>query len=201
MKRVRSVANVDALPTEVFGAENLTWWGAVGGEVIEGFVLVLGGFAWFYLRADSSAWPPLHTPLPSLGIPTINLVLMLVSILPAWWAWRAAKAHDRATALIALTLHFVIGAAIVVLRYYECFALNVRWDTNAYGSISWALLFAHGYTTLTDVFDTGGLVLLCLFLEPSEKHYVDITENSFFWYFVVLTWIPLYLMIFIGPRF
>ena len=57
MKRVRSVANVGTLPTEVFGAENLTWWGAVGGEVIEGFVLILGVFAWFYLRADSSAWP------------------------------------------------------------------------------------------------------------------------------------------------
>jgi heme/copper-type cytochrome/quinol oxidase subunit 3 len=76
----------------------------------------------------------------------------------------------------------------------------VRWDTNAYGSITWALLFAHGYTLLLDVFDTGALVVLFIFLEPEEKHYVDVTENSFFWYFVVATWLPLFFLIFLGPR-
>ena len=73
---------------EVFGAENLTWWGAMGAEVIEGFVLILAIFAYFYIRAGSPDWPPLHTPLPSLGIPTLNLVLMLLSIVPAALAYR-----------------------------------------------------------------------------------------------------------------
>jgi hypothetical protein len=54
---------------------------------------------------------------------------------------------------------------------------------------------------LLDVFDTAALVILCIFLEPEEKHYVDITENSFFWYFVVATWIPVYFLVFLGPRF
>jgi len=201
MKRVRSVINVSGLPSEVYGSEGLTWWGAMGGEIIEGFVLVLAIFAYFYLRADSPDWPPLHTPLPSLGIPTINLVLMLASIIPAALVYRAAKAQDRTACLIWLSIHFLIGAAICVIRYYECFALNVRWDTNAYGSINWALLFAHGYTMLLDVFDTGALVILCIFLEPEEKHYVDMTENSFFWYFVVATWIPVFFLVFLGPRF
>jgi len=201
MKRVRSVINVSGLPSEVYGSEGLTWWGAMGGEIIEGFVLVLAIFAYFYLRADSPDWPPLHTPLPSLGVPTINLVLMLASIIPAALVYRAAKAQDRTACLIWLSIHFLIGAAICVIRYYECFALNVRWDTNAYGSINWALLFAHGYTMLLDVFDTGALVILCIFLEPEEKHYVDMTENSFFWYFVVATWIPVFFLVFLGPRF
>jgi len=201
MKRVRSVINVSCLPSEVYGSEGLTWWGAMGGEIIEGFVLVLAIFAYFYLRADSPDWPPLHTPLPSLGIPTINLVLMLASIIPAALVYRAAKAQDRTACLIWLSIHFLIGVAICVIRYYECFALNVRWDTNAYGSINWALLFAHGYTMLLDVFDTGALVILCIFLEPEEKHYVDMTENSFFWYFVVATWIPVFFLVFLGPRF
>ena len=58
MKRVRSVINVSALPGEVFGAENLTWWGAMGAELIEGFVVVLAIFAYFYIRAGSPDWPP-----------------------------------------------------------------------------------------------------------------------------------------------
>ena len=200
MKRVRSVQSVERLPTDVFGPGNITWWGALGGEVIEGFVLVLAVFSYFYLRHTNATWPPLHTPLPSLGVPTFNLVLMLLSVIPAWIAARAAKAHDRWRCAIWLLIHGLIGVAILFVRYYEFFSLNVRWDANAYGSINWAILFAHGYTVLFDVFDTLGLALLCFVLQPEEKHFVDITENSFFWYFVIITWIPLYLIVFFGPR-
>ena len=89
--RAKPVASVADLPTEVFGAGNITWWAALGGEIIEGFVLVLAVFAYFYLRHGSPNWPPLHTPLPSLGIPTLALVIMAVSNVPAWWASRSAR--------------------------------------------------------------------------------------------------------------
>jgi len=197
--RARPAHDVSSLPTEVFGPANLTWWAALGGEVIEGFVLVLAAFAYLYLRHDAPNWPPLHTPRPALGYPTLNLVLMAVSIVPAWWAARSARAGNRWGTFAGLTLHTVVGTAILVVRYFECYALNVRWDTNAYGSVGWAILFAHGYMALFDIFDTAGLAILCLFLEPEKKHYVDVTENSFFWYFVVATWVPLFVLVFLTP--
>jgi cytochrome c oxidase subunit 1/cytochrome c oxidase subunit I+III len=200
MKRVRAVASVAGLPSEVYGPGNITWWGALGGEVIEGFVVLLAVFAYFYLRHASPTWPPLHTPLPSLGVPILNLVLMLASVVPAWLAARAAKTENRYGALVWLSIHGAMGVTICVIRYFEFFALNVRWDANAYGSINWAILFAHGYTMLFDVVDTLGLVLLCLVLQPEEKHYVDITENSFFWYFMVISWLPLFVLVFLSPR-
>jgi cytochrome c oxidase subunit III len=196
----RVVASVESLPTEVYGSGNITWWAALGGEIIEGLVLVLGVFAYFYLRHAAPDWPPLHTPLPSLGIPTLNLGLMALSVLPAWWAARSARRENRFNTTVGLVFHALIGTAILVLRYYECRALNVRWDTNAYGSITWALLFAHGYMALFDIFDTAGLVVLCLRLEPEQQHYVDVTDNSFFWYFVLATWLPLYALVFLSPR-
>jgi len=199
VKTVRAAMSVDGLESEVFGSGNITWWAALLGEVIEGVVMLLTVFAFFYLRRNSFAWPPEHTPLPSIGVPTINLVLMIASIAPAYWAAKRAKVYDRTGTLIGLAGHTLIGTAILVLRYYECRALNVRWDTNAYGSVTWALLFTHGYMALFDVMDTAGLVLLFARVEPAEKHYVDVTENSFFWYFVLATWLPLYLLIFIAP--
>ena len=198
--RVRASQDVSSLPTEVFGPASITWWAALGGEVIEGFVLVLAVFAYFYLRHNAPDWPPLHTRQPSLGAPSLNLGLMALSIVPAWWAARQAKVKNRWGTFTGLVLHAVIGTAILVVRYFECHALNVRWDTNAYGSVTWAILFAHGYMALFDVFDTAGLAVLCWFLEPEEKHYVDVTENSFFWYFVVATWLPLFVLVFLGPR-
>jgi cytochrome c oxidase subunit III len=198
--RVRATADVGALPSEVYGSANLTWWASLGGEVIEGFVLVLAVFAYLYLRHDSPNWPPLHTPLPSLGVPTLNLALMAVSLAPAWWASRSARRQERFSTAVGLVLHALLGITILVVRYYEMRALNVRWDTNAYGSICWAILFSHGYMALFDVFDTIGLSLLFLRLQPEERHYVDVTENSFFWYFVLATWLPLYFLVFFGPR-
>jgi cytochrome c oxidase subunit 3 len=198
--RIRATADVGALPSEVYGPANLTWWASLGGEVIEGFVLVLAVFAYLYLRHDSADWPPLHTPLPSLGIPTLNLALMALSLAPAWWASRSARRQVRLSTTVGLLLHAVLGVTILVVRYYEMRALNVRWDTNAYGSITWAILFSHGYMALFDVFDTIGLSLLFLRLQPEERHYVDVTENSFFWYFVSATWLPLYVLVFFGPR-
>ena len=33
-----------------------------------------------------------------------------------------------------------------------------------------------------------------------EKRFVDVSENSLYWYFVVLAWLPIYAVIYIAPR-
>jgi heme/copper-type cytochrome/quinol oxidase subunit 3 len=32
------------------------------------------------------------------------------------------------------------------------------------------------------------------------RRFVDVAENSFYWNFVVLTWIPIYLVLYWSPR-
>jgi hypothetical protein len=32
-------------------------------------------------------------------------------------------------------------------------------------------------------------------------YYSDTTDNTLYWYFTVLSWIPLYLIVYVGPRF
>jgi heme/copper-type cytochrome/quinol oxidase subunit 3 len=197
---VKPVASIESLPHDLFGPRNITWWGALAGEFIEGFVIVLGIFAYFYLRYHASGWPPPHTPQPSLGVPALNLALMALSVGAARWVGRAAKRLDRGAALPGLVIHSILGLAILVVRYFEMRALNVRWDTNAYGSIAWGLLFTHGYLIFLDVLDTLGLTLLFARLEPADKHYVDAADNSFYWYFVVVSWIPVFITVFLSPR-
>jgi cytochrome c oxidase subunit I+III len=33
-----------------------------------------------------------------------------------------------------------------------------------------------------------------------EKHFADAEDISFYWYFLVGVWIPLYALVFLGPR-
>ena len=102
--------------------------------------------------------------------------------------------------LTGLVAQSILGVAIMVLRYFECTSLNVRFDTNAYGSVAWAVLVGHAVVMITDVLDTIGLALMYALREPEEKHFVDTTENSLFWYFIVASWIPLFILVFLYPR-
>jgi Cytochrome c oxidase subunit III len=83
---------------------------------------------------------------------------------------------------------------------YEFKALNVMWHTDAYGSIVWLLLGMHTVHMLTDVADTLVLAAL-MFIGPiEEKRFVDVEENSVYWYFVAAAWLPIYGVIYWAPR-
>jgi heme/copper-type cytochrome/quinol oxidase subunit 3 len=100
--------------------------------------------------------------------------------------------------LVAATL---AGLMLFGVRIFEFQALNTSWDSNAYGSIAWAILAFHGSLLLMDVLETGGLALVYLFGKPQRKHYVHASENAIYWGFTTLSWVPLYVIVFWGPRF
>ena len=61
-------------------------------------------------------------------------------------------------------------------------------------------MVAHELVAITDVMDTIGLTMLFAFVQPEERHFVDTTENSTFWYFIVGSWIPLFVLVYLYPR-
>jgi hypothetical protein len=80
------------------------WWATVGFMVVEGWTLALCVAAYLYLRQNFETWPPLRTPYPSLLIPTINLVLLLISVWPAYMAQKASKKLDERRVRLWLTI-------------------------------------------------------------------------------------------------
>ena len=48
--------------------------------------------------------------------------------------------------------------------------------------------------------DTGVLTTLMFSGPIEEKRFVDVSENAMYWYFVVLTWLPVYGVIYWAPR-
>jgi len=191
--------DVSGLPTVVFGHRSLMWWGTLGMMVIEGTLFALTIMAYFYLRSHQETWPITSQP-PDLMWGTINTVVMLVSFLPAHLAKRAAEHLKLGPVRVWLVVSTLFGIAFAVIRGFEFAALNVRWDSNAYGSVVWLLLGLHTTHIVTDLIDTIVLTLL-FFTGPLDgKRYADVSENSFYWYFVVAAWIPIYLVIYWGAR-
>jgi cytochrome c oxidase subunit III len=200
MRPLRAESDVAALPTVTFGHRSLMWWGTLGFMVIEGWTLALLVVSYFYLRQNYETWPPLRTPHPSLLIPTINLLIMLVSLVPSYLAAAAAKKLDEAAVKRWLVIASIIALPIVVLRWWELWALNVRWDTNAYGTAAWVIVGFHTSLLLLDAADTWGLTLFYFLKQMPLKTFSDTTDNTFYWYFTIGIWIPTYLIIYVGPR-
>jgi cytochrome c oxidase subunit III len=191
--------DVSALPTVVFSHRSLMWWGTLGVMAIEGTLFALAIMAYFYLRSHQDSWPITALP-PDLGWGTLNTFVMLASFFPAHMAKRWAERLDLRRTQMWLVISVVSGVLFTVIRGLEFSTLNVRWDSSAYGSVVWLLMGLHTTHIITDVLDTIVLTVL-FFTGPLDgKRFVDVSENSFYWYFVVAAWIPIYLIIYWGAR-
>jgi cytochrome c oxidase subunit III len=192
--------DVSTLPTFAYGHRNIVWWGTGAMMIIEGSMFALLIVSYIYLKGRNQHWPPgFFAPVLFWG--TLNTAVMLLSVVPNYIYKRAAEALDlyrmRRWMLVAL----VFGVAFNIIRIFEYRALNVWWDSNAYGSIVWALLTFHTVHTLTDLGDSIVLTVMMFTGPVQESHFVDVSENAYYWYFVVIAWIPLYVCIYLAPRF
>jgi cytochrome c oxidase subunit 3 len=191
--------DVSHLPTFAFGTRSPMWWGTLGMIVVEGMVFALTIMAYFYLRSRSPEWPQNSLP-PDLLWGSVNVVLMLASGVPNWWTKRAAEQLDLRRVRIGMLVCVLFGVASLLVRIGEFNTLNVRWDTNAYGSVVWMLMGLHTMHLLTDTYDTIVLTVL-MWTGPLEgKRFVDVAENAGYWYFVVVSWLAVYAVVFWGAR-
>ena len=73
--------DVSGLPSYRYSHHSLMWWGIMGMVAIEGTVFALCVGVYFYLWSQAPQWP-LSTHPPELRWGTLNLLLLLASILP-----------------------------------------------------------------------------------------------------------------------
>jgi heme/copper-type cytochrome/quinol oxidase subunit 3 len=155
---------------------------------------------YFYLRTRTPAWPPAGDVPPLLRWGTVNTIVLLLSMVPNELTRRAAHRVDLRATRIWLLVCIAVGFVFTAVRALEFTALNVTWMRDAYGSIVWLLLGLHTTHIVTDVLDTMVLAALMIIGPVEEKRFVDVEENAVYWYFVVLTWLPIYGVIYWAPR-
>jgi heme/copper-type cytochrome/quinol oxidase subunit 3 len=197
----RFTGSVADLPTHKFGPSSLTWWGILGFMVIEGAAFGLAFAAYFFLMGHEQGWPPEGRQPPNLLWGTLFTILILVSEIPNTMIKKAAHERDVATIRLLMPVIVAVGAILLVIRGFEFNYLNCRWTDDAYASVIWALLLLHTTHILTDWVDT--IVLWALMMTPlayDGRRLVDTDENSLYWRYVWLLWLPIYLMIYWVPR-
>jgi cytochrome c oxidase subunit 3 len=196
----RATLDLSRLPVHGLQSASLTWWGTLAFMLIEGtgFALTIGMY--LYLLSIASTWPIDAAP-PGLGPGTALTLLLVASLLPNYFVSKWAGDEDLRKVRIGIVIMTAFGLAPLVLRAFEFPALNVLWDSNAYGSVLWLLLGLHTTHLITDFGDTVvlGAIMFSRHAE-NRRRFGDIQDNALYWNFVVLTWLPIYGCIYWVPR-
>jgi heme/copper-type cytochrome/quinol oxidase subunit 3 len=168
--------------------------------LIEAMILAIGIVSYFYLRTLAPVWPPPPTALPDLLLPTVNTLLLLVSVIPMYWVDRSARRKERRAVQIGLVLCVALGLGLSVLRGFEFGAVHTRWDSHAYGSVVWTLLGLHTFDLVAEVLETLLLMVFALTGPMTDHLFLDISDSAPFWYFVAAIWVPIYAVLYVVPR-
>ncbi len=201
LRPTRVAGSVAHLPIAGFGPASVSWWGDIGFMLIEGtgFALAIG--AYFYLMSqNATGWPPKGDALPGLLWSGIFTVALLATQIPNHWLNRKAGAKDAHAVRRGAWLMSGLGAVLLTIRSVELARLGVHWSDDAYASVVWLLMVLHTSHIIAELGE--GLVQAAWLSshEIEDLQFADVQDNCAYWTFVVLSWLPIYAIVYWAPR-
>jgi cytochrome c oxidase subunit III len=187
------------LPTYGFGTTMTMAWGTFGFIVIESTGFALAFCVYLYLAIANGQWP-IGAPPPGLLWSSVLTLVLLVSLWPNQTAKKSAREENLPKVRRDLVIMSLLGTVPLILRGFEFTTLHVRWDDNAYGSILWVILGLHTLHIATDLADTIVLTVLMFTRHGHGKRFADVEDNAVYWDFVVISWLPIYALLYGFPR-
>jgi cytochrome c oxidase subunit 3 len=195
----RPAVDLSKLPTYGFGSTMTTFWGTLGFIAIESTGFALAAGVYLYLAVSNEQWPISASP-PDLFWSGLLTLWLLLSMWPNHKAKINAREENLPKVRRDLVIMSVMGVVPLVLRGFEFGALNVSWDQNAYGSIVWVILGLHTLHLATDLADTLVLTALMFTKHAHGKRFSDVEDNAVYWDFVVISWLPIWALLYGFPR-
>lgn len=148
------------------------------------------------LVAYASLRDQLHRPIQHgpayLLIPSVNTLLLLISVLSAWRATINIRAGRISALLFWLAITLTLGSIFVGGQIYEFSRSGMRVDDPALGGVFFALVGFHAIHVL------AGMVILILDLvrtrlgDFSAARHDAVDLGAFFWYYVAAIWLVLF---------
>jgi heme/copper-type cytochrome/quinol oxidase subunit 3 len=165
------------------------WWGVVIFVAGEATLFLMLFATYFYLRLQSTHWPPSGLSRPPVLTPTVLTAALALTSLPMQLAWSAARAGDRVRAWRALAIAGVVQSGYLIWQVHD-FVLDVHRQPpsdSAYSSIRITMIAIDHLHVLAGVLLTAWLVArLATRLTPYRLR--GLQAITFYWHAVnVLT--------------
>jgi cytochrome c oxidase subunit I+III len=194
------VLDVSTLPPYEISHISPLWAGQVLMCAIEATLFVILIATYFYLRLGVDVWPPPGTQIPGTLLPTLALIPLAASCIGAHIADKGATSNNRRKMLWGTAINLALAGLFLAIRAVEWAGLNFRWNSDAHGSIVWDILFLHTYDVAADLLVTAVLFVIVAAGHTGPKQRLGVHVDSVLWYFLVGIWIPLYIVVYWGPR-
>jgi cytochrome c oxidase subunit III len=199
--RMRAALDLVELPEQAVDAREPIWWGNLLMVTIEGTMFAMTIATYFYLRLLEPEWPPPGVEVPDLPIPTGTLAVLLALVVPLRVMDRAALVGDVRRMRWGIHACLALGLLAMYSRAWEFVEQDVRWDDNAYGSIVWTMLGLHAGHLLANWGETAFLAAVAWRRNLEDAHHrLDLRVLVVYWYFVVGSWVALYAVLYLSPR-
>lgn len=195
----RTLGDLSRLPAAGFRSHGLWFWAGLAFMLMEGTAFALTGATYLYLMNGAAQWPLSDRP-PDLLWGTLQTALLLASLPPTFILCRAARRRQLEPTRVWAVVVFLMNTAALVVRGFEFTHLNTHVDQDAYGSITWAMLLLHTTHLVTDFVDTLFLTIFLFTHSVDTERFSDVDDDGVYWAFVVLTWVPIYLLVYWAPR-
>ena len=193
------VLDVSDLESGTADSRSLIWWGNLSMMVIEGTMFAMLVASYLYLRTVNLDWPPSTVIKPDLTLPTVNLLIMLLSCIPMVIADKAAKRGNVTAVRIGFALCVAAGIAVLVIRTMNFASLGYKWSDHAYGSFVWTAAGLHTFHTIAATGESTLLLVYSFLRRVVKKTLLDFRCTAVYWYFIVIMWLPFYLIVYIAP--
>lgn len=157
------------------------------------------GFIAVYFTAYSAAtvWPPRAVPIPSMGLPTAAVAVLILSVATMALAARASRRREHALIVRWTGATLALAVAFAVLLGLSYHGLGIHADTDIYGSLFWVL----SVVALAHVI--GGIVFFVLVLTQASAGELELRQDplraaSIYWNFVAVIGIFLYALFYLA---
>ena len=157
-------------------------------------------FAYGMLRARSSAWPPLGTPVLPLALPACSTLVIGASSLvlerALWFARRG-----RLPAVLPATLAaLILGAGFVglqLLLWSRLWTAGLRPDGGPYASVFYGLTVLHALHVVVGLLGLGYCAVRAGAGAFTPVKHVGLRLWTAYWHFVGAVWLLLFVTVFV----
>lgn len=165
------------------------WWGMAVLIMTESMVFagLLGSY--FFLRAQSTAWPLGGIEPPPLGRVSAFTAVLLGSSVPVIWGEAGVRRGDVRQLRAGLLLAFLMGLAFVVNLGYEYRDLGFGARDNAYASLFWGIIGLHGLHVVVGLVMSAVVQVKAWTGRLSAERHLTAQVFGMYWHFVDAVWV------------
>lgn len=188
---------VDDVPS---GARAPIWWAMILLVAIETTVFLTFISSYFYLWMLSPAWPPTGVESPDLVLPLINTGVLITSSLVVLWATRGIRKGDQKRLKWGVGIGAALEGVFFGIKMVVSTGLPFGWSSHAYGSIFATIDRLHSAHVVVAILMAVVIEILALRGYFSRERLVGVEVVNIYWQFVAIIWIPVFLVLFLLPR-